>query len=101
MSDGSGAADYGAGRPTGDGGVIEAVAAAGSGSEQGRDNTRLGVVTVDGQGTCAGLATSEGGGERTSLAEAPSDCNKNSSERVSAASAKARRSFLFHVYNFL
>ena len=82
MSGGSGAADRHAGRPPGDREVAEAAAAAASGS----GNAQPGITAVDGQGTCAGLVTSERGGERASRTEAPSDCNKNASERVSAAS---------------
>ena len=100
MSGDSKAADRRAGRLPGDREVAEAAAAAASGSVQGGGNAQPGITAVDGQGTCAGLATSERGGERASRTEAPSDCNKNASERVSAASAKVRRSLLFYLYIF-
>ena len=107
MSSDSGAANRRAGRPSGPEGDAprfrrdaEAAAAAAPGAELGRGGTQPGVAKVDGCGTRAGLATSGRGRGRTSLPEAPSDCDEHASERVSAASAKVRRSLLFYLHIF-
>ena len=109
MSSGSGAADPRAGRPP-RAAVdtsrfrrdAEAAATEAPDAEQGRGGAQPGVATIDGRGALAGLATSERGSERASLAEAPSDCNENTS--ANAASAKVRRSLtllvLFCLYSF-
>ena len=109
MSSGSGAADPRAGRPPGAAGDTscfrrdgEAAATEARDEEQGRGGAQPGVATIDGRGALAGLATSERGSKRASLAEAPLDCNENTS--ANAASAKVRHSLtllvLFCLYFF-
>ena len=109
MSRGSEAADPCAGRPPGAAGDTsrfcrdaEAAAMEAPDAEQGRGSAQPGVATIDGRGALAEIATSERGSERASLAEAPLDCNENTS--ANAASAKVRHSstllVLFCLYFF-
>ena len=102
MSSGSGAADPRAGRPPG--AVVdtsrfrrdaEAAATEAPDAEQVQGGAQSGVVMIDGRGALAGIATRDRGSKHALLAEALSDCNKNTS--ANAASAKVRHSLTFLV----